>query len=66
MSHIEEHQYLKDLSYIQAERDFLYWQEYFDEMETARREHQKPAKINVMYEGKVINHDRIKADTLPF
>lgn len=45
MSHIEQHQYLKDKAFVEAERDFLFWQEWNEEMEASK--HQKPAKIVV-------------------
>lgn len=52
MSHIEERQYLRDKAFVDAERDFLYWQEWNEEMEASQ--HQKPAKIVVSVEEKEI------------
>lgn len=39
----EEHQYLKDIAYIEAERDFLNMQDFLEELDRER----KPAIIKV-------------------
>lgn len=52
MSYVEERQYLKDRAFVEAERDFLFWQEWNEEMEASK--HQKPAKIVVSIEEEEI------------
>lgn len=46
MSYQEQKQYLRDLSYIRAEKDFLNMQDFIEEMDRER----KPAKIMIVEE----------------
>lgn len=57
LNYHEERQFLKDMSYIEAEKDIFYRQEW---QEWQHQLHQKPAKIVVVKEEE---YDRIEIDS---